>query len=37
MPGLELYDVKTGKRLEEYDRLYDDVIEELIQMGVPLG
>ena len=33
----ELYDVVTGKRLEEYDRLYDKVLEELIQIGVPIG
>ena len=31
----ELYDLETGKRLEEYDRLYDKVMEELIQIGVP--
>jgi len=33
----ELYDVETGKRLEEYDRFYDKVLEELIQIGVPIG
>ena len=32
----QLYNIKTHKRTEEYDRLYDEVIEELIQMGVPL-
>ncbi len=31
----ELYDLKTRKRSEEYDRLYDEVIEELTRMGVP--
>jgi methylamine--corrinoid protein Co-methyltransferase len=31
----ELYDLKTQKRLEEYDRLYDEVVEELTQMGIP--
>ena len=31
----ELYDLKTHKRSEEYDRLYDEVVEELIKMGVP--
>ncbi len=32
----QLYDIKTHKRSEEYDRLYDEVVEELIQMGIPL-
>jgi hypothetical protein len=42
-PGIEgktypqLYDIKTGERLEEYDRLYHQVMEELIRMGVPLA
>lgn len=42
-PGIEgktypqLYDVTTGTRSEEYDRLYDRVLEELIQMGMPLA
>lgn len=31
----ELYDLKTHKRSEEYDRLYDDVLEELTRMGLP--
>ena len=30
------YDIKTHKRSEEYDRLYEEVVEELVQMGVPL-
>lgn len=31
----ELYDLKTGKRTAAYDQLYDEVLEELIQMGLP--
>ncbi len=30
----ELYDLKTHKRSEAYDRLYDEVIEELTRMGI---
>lgn len=30
-----LYNVKTQKRSEEYDRLLDEVREELTQMGIP--
>jgi hypothetical protein len=33
----QLYDIKTHKRSEEYDRLYDEVVEELIRMGIPLS
>jgi hypothetical protein len=33
----QLYDIKTHKRSEEYDRLYDEVVEELIQMDIPLS
>jgi len=33
----QLYDIKTHKRFEEYDRLYDEVVEELIQMDIPLS
>ncbi len=33
----ELYDLKTQKRLEEYDQLYDEVLEELVRMGIPVG
>ena len=32
----ELYDIKTQKQSEEYARLYEEVLNELIQMGVPL-
>ncbi len=31
----ELYDVKTQNRSEEYSRLVDEVVEELVQLGVP--
>jgi len=31
----ELYDVKTHKQSEEYARLYGEVVEELVQMGIP--
>ena len=31
----ECYDLKTGKPLEDYARLYDDVKEELLKMGMP--
>ena len=31
----ELYDLQTGKRTPDYDRLYDEVIEELVQIGLP--
>ena len=33
----ELYDVRTQRRSEEYDRLYDEVVEELVKMGVPFN
>ena len=33
----QLYDIKTHKRSEEYDRLYDEVMAELVQMGVPIS
>ncbi len=33
----ELYDVRTQRRSEEYDRLYDEVVEELIKMGIPFN
>ena len=33
----ELYDVRTQRRSPEYDRLYDEVVEELIKMGVPFN
>lgn len=32
----ECYDLKTGKPAEEYDRLYDEVKEKLIKIGIPL-
>jgi len=31
----ECYDLKTGKPLEDYARLYDDIKEELVKMGIP--
>ena len=31
----ECYDLRTGKPLEEYVRLYDDIKEELINLGIP--
>ena len=31
----QLYDVKTQKQSEEYARLYEEVLNELIQMGGP--
>lgn len=31
----ELCDLKTHKRSEPYDRLYDEIIEELTRMGIP--
>ena len=31
----ECYDLRTGKPLEEYVRLYDDIKEELISLGIP--
>ena len=33
----ELYDVKTQNRSEEYSRLVDEVVEELVQLGVPFS
>lgn len=32
----ECYNLKTGKPLEDYARLYDEVKEELVKMGIPL-
>ena len=32
----ELYDLKTGKRSEAYDRLYGEVLEDLDSMGIPV-
>ena len=34
-PYQECYDLKTGKPLEDYARMYDDVKEELVKMGIP--
>jgi methylamine--corrinoid protein Co-methyltransferase len=33
---LACYDLTTGKPSEEYLRLYDEVIEELVGLGIPL-
>lgn len=33
----ECYDLKTHKPLEDYTRLYDDVKEELVKMGIPFA
>jgi hypothetical protein len=33
----ELYDVKTQNRSEEYSRLVDEAVEELVQLGVPFS
>ncbi len=32
----ELYDIKTQKQSEQYARLYEEVLNELVQMGVPI-
>jgi hypothetical protein len=32
----ELYDIKTQKQSEQYTRLYDEVLNELIRMGIPI-
>ena len=36
-PYPELYDLKSRKRSEKYDRLVGQVVEELVKLGVPFG